>query len=61
MGESVEVLVLRKGLARQLLPDGKVGAKSEHAYYEVCTSPQLYELVAALKRNQAELEALTRV
>ena len=26
MGESVELLVLRKGVARQLLPDGKVGA-----------------------------------
>ena len=52
MGESVEVLVLRKGLARQLLPDGKIGTKSDHAYYEVCTNPDLYELVAALKRNQ---------
>ena len=52
MGESVEVLVLRKGLARQLLPDGKIGGKSEHAYYEVCTNPALYELVAALKRSQ---------
>ena len=53
MGESVEVLVLRKGMARQLLPDGKIGKKSEHAYYEVCTNPELYELVAALKRNQS--------
>src|SRR5215469_3717371 len=51
MGESVEVLVLRKGLARQLLPDGKIGGKSEHAYYEVCSNPALYELVAALKRS----------
>jgi hypothetical protein len=58
MGESVEVLVLRKGLARQLLPDGKIGKKSDHAYYEICTHPALYELVAALKRNQAvEFEA----
>jgi len=53
MGESVEVLVLRKGMARQLLPDGKIGKKSDHAYYEVCTNPELYELVAALKRNQS--------
>jgi class 3 adenylate cyclase len=52
MGESVETLVLRKGLARQLLPDGSIGKKSEHAYYEVCTNPKLYELVAALKRAQ---------
>ena len=26
MGESVELLVLRKSLARELLPDGKIGA-----------------------------------
>jgi class 3 adenylate cyclase len=58
MGESVEVLVLRKGLARQLLPDGKIGAKSDHVYYEVCTNPDLYELVAALKRSQpVDMEA----
>jgi len=53
MGESVELLVLRKGLARQLLPDGKIGKASDHNYYEICTSPALYELVASLKRNQA--------
>jgi len=53
MGESVELLALRKGVARQLLPDGKIGRRSDHSYYEVCTSPALYELVAALKRSQA--------
>jgi hypothetical protein len=52
MGESIETIVLRKGLARQLLPDGTIGKKSEHVYYEVCTNPKLYELVAALKRTQ---------
>ncbi|HXM93583.1 MAG TPA: hypothetical protein VOA64_04900 [Candidatus Dormibacteraeota bacterium] len=52
IGESVELLVLRKGHARQLLPDGTVGAASSHAYYEVCTSPALYDLVAALVRTQ---------
>lgn len=52
MGESVELLVLRKGRARELLPDGKIGKFSEHNYYEVCTSPALYDLVAALKRTQ---------
>jgi len=51
MGESVEVLVLRKGVARQLLPDGTIGKASEHNYYEVCTNPALYELAAALKRS----------
>jgi class 3 adenylate cyclase len=52
MGESVELLVIRKGFARQLLPDGKIGKASSHAYYEVCTSPALYDLVAALIRMQ---------
>ncbi len=54
MGESVELLVLRKGFARQLLPDGKIGGPSTHPYYEVCTTSALYDLVAALIRtNQA--------
>jgi hypothetical protein len=53
MGESVELLVLRKGVARQLQPDGKVGPATDHLYYEVCTNPKLYELVAALKRTDA--------
>lgn len=52
MGESVELLVLRKGVARQLFPDGKIGRPSDHSYYEVCTNPALYDLVAALRRNQ---------
>jgi hypothetical protein len=52
LGESVDLLVLRKGLARQLLPDGKIGAASSHPYYEVCTSAALYDLVAALIRTQ---------
>jgi hypothetical protein len=60
MGESVELLVLRKGVARQLLPDGKIGKPSEHHYYEVCTNPALYDLVAALKRNQAATLEPTR-
>jgi len=54
LGESVELLVIRKAFARQLLPDGKVGGPTEHCYYEVCTTPALYDLVAALIRtNQA--------
>src|SRR5579871_5227818 len=52
MGESVEMLVLRKGRARELMPDGNIGKPSDHFYYEVCTSAALYELVAALKRTQ---------
>jgi hypothetical protein len=46
------LLVLRKGRARELLPDGKIGKPSDHSYYEVCTSQALYDLVAALKRTQ---------
>ena len=54
LGESVDLLVIRKAFARQLLPDGKIGGPTEHSYYEVCTSPALYDLVAALIRtNQA--------
>jgi len=52
MGESVELLVLRKGLARELSSDGKIGAPSTHVYYEVCTAPTLYNLVAALLRTK---------
>ena len=53
MGESVELLVVREGLARELQPDGKIGKASEHHYYEVCTSPAIYDLASALKRTQA--------
>jgi hypothetical protein len=52
LGESVELLVLRKAFARQLLPDGKIAGATTHPYYEVCTSPALYDLVAALMRTQ---------
>ncbi len=61
IGESVELLVLRKGLARELLPDGKIGIASSHPYYEVCTSPALYDLVAALIRTQAAAIESARV
>src|ERR1700682_2864374 len=59
LGESVELLVLRKGLARQLLPDGQIGAASQHPYYEVCTSPALYDLVAALIRTHQAAEVVS--
>jgi hypothetical protein len=52
IGESVELLVLRKGAARELRPGGKIGSPTPHPYYEVCTSPALYDLVAALIRTQ---------
>jgi hypothetical protein len=61
LGESVELLVLRRGFARQLLPDGKIGGPTTHPYYEVCTSPALYDLVAALIRtHQAAVMASQR-
>jgi hypothetical protein len=31
-----------------LLPDGKIGSAAAHAYYEVCTSPKVFELVEYL-------------
>jgi hypothetical protein len=61
IGESVELLVLRKGLARQLLPDGKIGAALSHPYYEVCTSAALYDLVAALIRTETTAVEAPRV
>jgi len=61
MGESVELLVLRKSLARELLPGGKIGAASSHPYYEVCTSPKLYDLVAALIRTKAHAATIETV
>jgi hypothetical protein len=56
MGESTEFIVVREGLARQILPDGKMGVPTDHKFYEVCTAPNLYDLVAALKRSQAVAE-----
>jgi hypothetical protein len=60
MGDSVELLVLRKGLARELLPDGAIGVASSHPYNEVCTSGALYDLVAALIRSQTAAVESTR-
>ena len=59
MGETTEFIIVREGLARQILSDGKIGVPSDHKFYEVCTAPHLYDLVAALKRSQAAAE-LTR-
>jgi hypothetical protein len=61
IGETVELIVLRKGMARELQPDGKLGSPSEHSYYEVCTAPALFDLVSALIRaNQTAALASTR-
>jgi hypothetical protein len=53
MGETVELLVVRQGHARELRPDGTIGKTSDHNYFEICTSPAIYDLVAALKRTQS--------
>jgi class 3 adenylate cyclase len=44
IGESLEPIVVRRGLARQLLPGGKIGGPGTRAYYEICTNPKLVEL-----------------
>jgi len=44
LGESLEPIVIRKGLVRQLLPGGKIGGPGTRPYYEVCTDPKLLEL-----------------
>jgi len=61
IGETIELIVLRKGMARELQPDGKLGSPSEHSYYEVCTAPALFDLVSALIRaNQTAALASSR-
>jgi hypothetical protein len=40
--------VARRGYVGQLLPDGKIGSAAARAYYEVCTSPKVFELVEYL-------------
>jgi hypothetical protein len=44
LGESLEPIVVRKGLVRQLLPGRKIGAQGTRAYYEVCTDAKLLDL-----------------
>jgi Holliday junction resolvasome RuvABC ATP-dependent DNA helicase subunit len=48
VGEGVEPVLIRRGFVRQLLPGGKIGAAGTRAYYEVCTSPKVFELVEYL-------------
>lgn len=48
LGEGLEPILLRRGFIRQMLPDGRIGAPSPRAYYEVCTHPKAFELVEAL-------------
>jgi hypothetical protein len=48
IGEGLEPILIRRGFVRQLLPDGRIGTAGTRAYYEVCTSPQVFELVECL-------------
>jgi hypothetical protein len=50
VGETLEPLLIRKGHVRQLLPDGKIGAAGNRAYYEVCANSNLPELTGAAVR-----------
>src|SRR5260370_7083532 len=52
LAESVELLVLRKAFARQLLPAGKIGEPSSHAYSQSSTSPPLSHPVPPLTPSQ---------
>jgi hypothetical protein len=55
LGESLEPVVVRKGIVRQLLPGGKIGPAGARSYYEVCTDAKLLELarkkVGSASRN----------
>jgi len=47
IGEVIEPIVIRKGAVRHLLPDGRIGAAGTRAYYEVCATAEVLELVEA--------------
>ena len=44
IGDLIEPIVIRKGMARQLQANGKIGPPTSHAYYEVCANPKILEL-----------------
>ena len=48
VGEGLEPILLRRGFVRNLLSDGRIGAPSQRAYYEVCTNPRIFEMVEAM-------------
>jgi hypothetical protein len=55
VGEGLEPVLIRRGFVRQLLPDGTIGAAAARAYYEVCTSPKVFELVEYLTATATAL------
>jgi len=48
VGDGIEPVLIRRGYVRQLLPGGKIGSVGSRPYYEVCTSPQVFELIEYL-------------
>jgi hypothetical protein len=48
VGEGLEPVLIRRGFIRQLMSDGSIGSSGTRAYYEVCTSPKVFELVENL-------------
>jgi class 3 adenylate cyclase len=54
LGDSLEPIVIRRGMVRELLPGGKIGNPTNRPFFEVCVHPKLLELarkkVAAAKR-----------
>ncbi len=54
VGDALEPLFIRKGHVRQLLPDGKIGAAVSRAYYEVCTNPEIAELIGTSRAPAAK-------
>lgn len=52
--DTLEPIVIRRGLTRELQPGGKVGEPMARPYFEVCVNPKLLELarkkVAAVKK-----------
>lgn len=45
VGETIEPIVVRKGFVRHLLPDGRIGSAAARAYYEICATAEVLELV----------------
>ena len=54
LGDSLEPIVVRRGMTRQLQAGGKIGGPTNRPFFEVCVHPKLLELarkkVAAAKR-----------
>ncbi|MGH9703986.1 MAG: hypothetical protein ACRD4K_11475 [Candidatus Acidiferrales bacterium] len=44
IGETLEPLVLRRGIVRRIDPGGTVGGSGTRAYFEVCTNPKLIDI-----------------